>query len=851
MGNHWFPVGYFSRLLSDTEKRWAIYDLEILAAFDSMQYFADLLLAHNFTLITDNRAVSFIRKKKDLNGKLARYALFMEEYDFQIKLKPGVKNSLADFLSRYPVNHKLVDEKNITIKELNEFENDVQSINCLVSNMAINPENRIISDNLYKIQIKDPELNSIIKVLKTNQINSENKYIKYIFENFCLKNNILFKYVESDKNVDNFVICVPFESLEKLLESYHDLNTSGHFGIKRTIAKLSERFFFPQMSEFIEIYIKSCILCQMRKSPKTKIAGLMAPIITGSVWEMVSIDHLGPLNKSFGCQWIIVLTDNFSKIALAKPMATKNAKSVAKFIFEDLILTYACIPQKLLSDCSQSFLGKIVSHLNILMGIKQLKTSGFRPSTNSLTERYNCSLGHCLSMYVNKEQNDWAKYVKPVVYAYNCTVQASTGYSPIEVVFGVKATLPPDVELNLNKIRGTPSEYALGLAKYLKDVKTNVFERLSKVHKRAKQRYDLKRRDYQLSEGQKVLFYNPGIVPGRFNKMLKRWEGPHIVRKQLSPLLYELDFKGTALKSNVCHISRLKIFYDRKELIEKFKSKQKSFIPKSVLKYKGSQNIESKTYSKVTPNQSKPNKTSVDTDSDCDSDDTDLYYFDYSSDSDTSDSDPEVMPNNPNPNEPQTPVLQPNYNVSDGLRRSVRRRTAPNRLSLSIASILCMFSLFASIDCLANVEPIIWHRIDNPVIEGLDTVTTVIDYKSPCFLFDELLIDSEATFEMKNWCQSLFETNFIKPINQFCTSVGKQDSVKFGLIREKRFIFTGILAIFTIVSIVTAIGLGATSMVQTVRTNAKIHNLEIESSIAMKKLGEIAQKRIDRAENII
>ncbi len=90
--------------------------------------------------------------------------------------------------------------------------------------------------------------------------------------------------------------------------------------------------------------------------------GLMHAIITCNIFEIVFEIEI-PLVRSSGCQYIIVLTDYFSKTI------AKN-----KLIFEDLICTYVRIPEKILSDRSQSFIGKVVSHLNILLGIKQTKT---------------------------------------------------------------------------------------------------------------------------------------------------------------------------------------------------------------------------------------------------------------------------------------------------------------------------------------------------------------------------------------------------------------------------------------------------------------------------------------------
>jgi hypothetical protein len=46
----------------------------------------------------------------------------------------------------------------------------------------------------------------------------------------------------------------------------------------------------------------------------------------------------------------------------------------------------------------------------------------------------------------------------------------------------------------------------------------------------------------------------------------------------------------------------------------------------------------------------------------------------------------------------------------------------------------------------------------------------------------------------------------------FCTSIGHFGSVKFLLIREKRLIFLGAIALFTVMSIVTLVGIGVSSL---------------------------------------
>ncbi len=73
-----------------------------------------------------------------------------------------------------------------------------------------------------------------------------------------------------------------------------------------------------------------------------------------------------------------------------------------------------------------------------------MHTSGYRPQCNSICERFNSTLAECLSLYCNEKQSNWCSFVKPVCYAYNSKVQASTLYSPCEIMFGYKGILPPD-----------------------------------------------------------------------------------------------------------------------------------------------------------------------------------------------------------------------------------------------------------------------------------------------------------------------------------------------------------------------------------------------------------------------
>ena len=96
------PVYYMSRKTSEAERKYHSYELEILAIIN-VQKFRVYLLGVKFKLVTDCQAFQKTLKKKDLSPKVARWALSLEEFDFEVEHRAGEKLKHADTLSRFPV----------------------------------------------------------------------------------------------------------------------------------------------------------------------------------------------------------------------------------------------------------------------------------------------------------------------------------------------------------------------------------------------------------------------------------------------------------------------------------------------------------------------------------------------------------------------------------------------------------------------------------------------------------------------------------------------------------------------------------------------------------------------------
>ena len=94
------PVAFFSRKFLPQHKKYAIVEQECLAIIWSIQKFEIYLYGREFILETDHYALSFIDQTKIKNNRVMRWALFLQNYRFQVLAIKGSDNVIADYLSR-------------------------------------------------------------------------------------------------------------------------------------------------------------------------------------------------------------------------------------------------------------------------------------------------------------------------------------------------------------------------------------------------------------------------------------------------------------------------------------------------------------------------------------------------------------------------------------------------------------------------------------------------------------------------------------------------------------------------------------------------------------------------------
>ncbi|XP_020701222.1 uncharacterized protein LOC110113127 [Dendrobium catenatum] len=242
-------------------------------------------------------------------------------------------------------------------------------------------------------------------------------------------------------------LCIPNTLLrEFLVWELHAGGLAGHFGQSKTIAALENRFFWPTLKHDVGKLIKRCHTCQLAKQCKQNTS-LYTPLpVPNCPWQDVSMDFVLGLPKTIRKHdSVYVVVDRFSKMAHFLPCSkTFDASRVAKLYFDEIVILHG-LPKTIVSDRDVKFTSYFWKTLWFKMGTKLQFSTAFHPQTDGQTEVVNRSLGNLLRTLVGENLRDWDSKLPIAEFAYNNSVNRTTGLSLAEIVYGYQPRQPIDL----------------------------------------------------------------------------------------------------------------------------------------------------------------------------------------------------------------------------------------------------------------------------------------------------------------------------------------------------------------------------------------------------------------------
>ena len=527
-------IAFESRKLSSAEINYPIHEKEQLAVVHALQKWRVYLhsTAEPFTVYTDHQSLKYLDTKNTLSPRQIRWMEKLAEYNYDIQYRKGSLNVVPDALSRRP---------------------DYQLSAIAESALSVGID---VLDLCRKEISKDEYFKDIFS--RASKITDVDDPFEY-----QVKNGLLF-LKKNDR------LCIPDLPSVKtlLLNEMHDCPISGHNGVEKTYARLSELCYWPNMLRSVTHYVESCHVCKTSKTRTTKENGLLQPLSIPEIpWTHAAMDLVTNLPKSkSGNDAIAVFVDRFSKTAVFVPCKTScSAPELALLFFQNVFKRYG-LPKSIVSDRDTRFTSLFWTSLFECLGTSLDMSTAYHQQTDGQSERTIQTLKQYLRMYTSKSQDDWDELLCHAEFAYNSAESASTGASPFQVLYGYLPQVPASLMLEKSPVLHSPSARDV-VKKHIHRFRI-IFDALQDSHKNYSEQYDKHKRDVSFKVGDLVYLDAQNIksasVPGTTaNKLQSRFLGPYKIIDQPSPLNYKLDLPPRSRIHPVFHISKLRYHVPR------------------------------------------------------------------------------------------------------------------------------------------------------------------------------------------------------------------------------------------------------------------------------------------------
>lgn len=503
------PISYFSQKLNKAQKNYSVTELECLAAVLSVKKFRPYVEGMSFTVITDHASLKWLMNQNDLNGRLARWSLKLQGYNFSIEHRKGKMMVVPDALSRAHADEIDVSDNESFVLDMNsnsfQSEKYKQLHDTVVNNPGRFPDIKTDDTRLYK---------------------------RTKFRGDEIVEGSLWK------------LWIPPDLINNIIVQAHDPPMSAHQGFDKTLNRIKRFYYWPKMAIDVRDYVSKCIVCKETKAPNVVLRPPMGnQFVSERPFQMLYIDLLGPYPRSkLGNTFILIILDHFSKFVILKPLRNATTAEIIKCLEKDVFHLFG-VPETILSDNGKQFVSKVMSDLCSTYGIKQLFTAIYSPQANA-SERVNRSILAAIRAYIKTDHRSWDEKITQIASALRNTVHVSTGYSAYYIVFGRNMVTHASEYNLLRKLNAIGTDINItNPDDFSQLIADSVRRNLIKAHEKGVKTYNTRCKDVKFGPGQEVFRRNftQSDFTKCYNAKLAKKFVKCRVRSKLGNSRYELE----------------------------------------------------------------------------------------------------------------------------------------------------------------------------------------------------------------------------------------------------------------------------------------------------------------------
>ena len=346
------PIAYASRTLTDVERRYSQLDREALCLVWGVKHFSKYLFGREFVLQTDCKPLQGIfgdrvEIPQMASARWQRWAVFLAQYRYQLKVRRTQDHKNADALSRMPTG--VVSAPPVPLLFL-DAEGPI-----------------LLSEDVAAETRRDSELAGLLSAVKAGLWPEESMGP---FQ--ALKGHL---HTQGDCIMWGSRVIIPRVLQAKVLRELH----RTHLGSTK-MKQLGRRYvWWPGFDAAVENLTRGCEQCvEKRAAPPT--APVMSWPNTGEPWQRLHGDF-----ATIEGHTVFLVVDSYSKWIEASPMAHTGAHKTAREL-RGMFARFG-LPHEFVSDNGPPFQSREFVEFLRSNAVKPVRVAPYHPASNGQAER--------------------------------------------------------------------------------------------------------------------------------------------------------------------------------------------------------------------------------------------------------------------------------------------------------------------------------------------------------------------------------------------------------------------------------------------------------------------------------
>ena len=285
----------------------------------------------------------------------------------------------------------------------------------------------------------DEHYHKIIRFLQTLQVPTDipvstDRHFRIEATKYHIVDGVLFRR-NTKGRMSRKVICHENDKKAILKALYEE---SGHRRRDGRAKKILERYWWRNVYRDTKEHVQSCDKSQRRLN--VRLEEVLPPNLTSTMWNRVCVDVVHMPKSLGGCKYLLVAREDVSGWPEARAIRKANSQTVAKFLEEDVFVRHGCPTMFVVDGGSEN--KEFVDELCARLHMEKHTVTPYHPQANGVVERGYKQLVNGQSKLGSASPSEWPNFLSAILWADRTTVRKSTGFKPVQLVYGRQCLLP-------------------------------------------------------------------------------------------------------------------------------------------------------------------------------------------------------------------------------------------------------------------------------------------------------------------------------------------------------------------------------------------------------------------------